>query len=314
MSNKRERVLQHLQSDSPAGYTPAAFFLHFGSEFQRGEAAVRRHQEFFRATDMDFVKIQFEVGFPKQTVESPSDYDSIPDLPLSLFENQLAVVKGLVDSLKEEALAVVTLYSPFMIVNGMVGPKRVAADLEATPEPVVKAIDRVSEGLLGFVRECVRIGVDGFYHSTQGGESHRFQDRQTFLDYVKPNDLRVMGEIDQTCSFNILHICDYHQEFGGYDDLDLFVDYPGTVVNISTDIGGEQVPTACLAKVFNRPYMGGLMRGGPIATGSPAEARQAAQEVLKDRPARFILGADCTVGANTPWENLRAAIDEAHGA
>jgi hypothetical protein len=29
-------------------------------------------------------------------------------------------------------------------------------------------------------------------------------------------------------------------------------------------------------------------------------------------PDRFILAADCTVPGDTPWENLRAAIEEAH--
>jgi uroporphyrinogen decarboxylase len=60
--------------------------------------------------------------------------------------------------------------------------------------------------------------------------------------------------------------------------------------------------------------MGGIDRKGPLATGSEEDARRVAREVLAEAPDQFILGADCTVPGTTPWENLRAAIDEAHRA
>jgi len=49
-----------------------------------------------------------------------------------------------------------------------------------------------------------------------------------------------------------------------------------------------------------------------LATGAPAEARQAVVEALRDAPSRFILGADCTVPAETSWDNLKGAIAAAH--
>ena len=58
--------------------------------------------------------------------------------------------------------------------------------------------------------------------------------------------------------------------------------------------------------------MGGLERKGVIATGAPDLIRQAAGSVLSEAPERFILAADCTVPAETPWENLKTAIDTAH--
>jgi uroporphyrinogen decarboxylase len=51
--NKRERMLQWLAGKPQPGYTPAAFFLHFGAEYKNGAAAARKHLEYFRATDMD---------------------------------------------------------------------------------------------------------------------------------------------------------------------------------------------------------------------------------------------------------------------
>jgi uroporphyrinogen decarboxylase len=58
--------------------------------------------------------------------------------------------------------------------------------------------------------------------------------------------------------------------------------------------------------------MGGMERLGVIATGGVDAIRQAAEEVLADAPARFILAADCTIPSDTPWEHVKAAIDAAH--
>ena len=64
--------------------------------------------------------------------------------------------------------------------------------------------------------------------------------------------------------------------------------------------------------MFGRPFMGGLERKGVIATGDKQAIRQAVKDVLSQAPEQFILAADCTVPSDTPWENLKTAIDTAH--
>ena len=53
----------------------------------------------------------------------------------------------------------------------------------------------------------LQAGVDGFYASTQGGESHRFEDIGPFNECIKPYDLALMEEMNRSCPFNILHVC-----------------------------------------------------------------------------------------------------------
>ncbi len=164
--------------------------------------------------------------------------------------------------------------------------------------------------MLWFVRECIKLGIDGFYASTQGGEGYRFEDPSLFARYVKPYDLAVMNEINRACPFNILHVCDYT---GGYDDLTPFLDYPGHVVNCPLKVGPRTMTASEAAHLFGRPYMGGLDRHGTIVTGSQGEIRAAVQEVLRDAPERFILGADCTLPSDIDWDNIKTAISTAHG-
>ncbi|HVT13642.1 MAG TPA: uroporphyrinogen decarboxylase family protein [Fimbriimonadaceae bacterium] len=308
--DKRAVLLDLLDPAKKQEYVPAGFFLHFDPAFHSGRAAVEKHIEFFRETGMDFVKVQFEVPFPHMVIDSPGDWESVPRMDRAFYEPQIQVVQGLVEALGGEALVVVTLYSPFMIAAHIGGQDRLGRHLEENLAAVRPGLERITDGLLDFVRGCIGAGVDGFYHSTQGGESRRFADLATFEQGVKPYDLAVMKEIEAACRFNILHICDYYRaDYGGYDDLTLFLDYPGHVVNCAIE---EGMTANMISAMFGRPFMGGMDRTGVLASGTEEEVREAARQVLASRPERFILGADCTVPGTTPWANLRAAIDEAH--
>ncbi len=237
--NKRQLVLDLLDESKAPGYVPAAFFIHFAEEEHVGPPAIEKHKEYFRFTGMDFVKIQYEAGFPLHPeIERPADWAKLPLHGKEFYADQVGVVEGLVKALKKEALVVCTLYSPFMLAGGSVGPERLVEHIEADPEAVKKGLEIVTESLLTFVRECVRVGVDGFYASTQGGEAGRFSRPGLFQECVMPFDLRVQREINETCLFNILHVCDYHLP---YDDLTPFLEYPGDVVNCSLHVGEKSL-------------------------------------------------------------------------
>ncbi len=118
-----------------------------------------------------------------------------------------------------------------------------------------------------------------------------------------------MEEANRACPFNILHVCDYHLD---YADFTPFLDYPGTIVNSPLKVGTRRLSPQAASEWFKRPYMGGLDRKGILANGTPAQIRQAVGAVIEQAPPRFILGADCTVPSEIPWENLRIAIEAAH--
>jgi uroporphyrinogen decarboxylase len=196
-----------------------------------------------------------------------------------------------------------------MLAGQTAGREMVIEHIKESPDKVKKGMEVITESLMLFVKGCIRAGVDGFYHSTQGGENNSFDDHAPFNECIKPYDLVVMEEIDRSCVFNILHVCDYH---GGYDDLAPFLDYPGHVVNCSLKLGSEEMTTKEASSLFGRPFMGGMERKGVIATGTEDDIEKAVEGVLHDIPDKFILGADCTVPSGTPWDNLRAAISTAH--
>lgn len=309
--NRRDRVLGVLHDSTPPAYIPAGFFLHFDPACHFGQAAIDKHLEFFRYTGMDFVKIQYENTFPQRPeIATATDWGKMPLYGRDFYAAQLAVVDGLIAAAGGDAPVIVTVYSPFMCAGHTAGGQAaITQQLSENPDAVQKGIEVITESLLGFVKECIALGVDGFYASTQGGEAFRFADPAIFQRYVKPYDIVLMEEMAQTCDFNILHVCDYH---GGYDDWSPFVDYPGHLVNCSPELAGQPVAMQTIVETFGRPYMGGIDRHGTIATGTPAAVEALVEGLLAQAPARYFLGADCTLPSDVDWDNIRTAIDTAH--
>ena len=307
---KRDAVLRLLKPGRKPDYTPAAFFLHFDPAYHRGQAAVDKHLDYFRYTGMDLVKIQYEHNFPHlPEIRRPEDWARMPCYGLDFYEAPLRLVEGLVKAAKSEALVIQTLYSPFMCAGHTAGARMIVDHINQDPERVKRGMQVITDSLMLFVKECVRLGVDGFYTSTQGGESGRFDDPALFDGCIRPYDLALMEEINRACIFNILHVCDYHLP---YSDLTPFFNYPGHAVNVSLELTGGKISAQDVASRFGRPYMGGLDRKGVIATGSTREVEEVVEEVLRTAPDRFILGADCTVPGETSWDNLKTAIATAH--
>ena len=97
-----------------------------------------------------------------------------------------------------------------------------------------------------------------------------------------------------------------------YANYDVVCDYPGHVVNCNVKLSDRQISGQEITKLFRRPFMGGLDRHGIISTGTPAQVEAEIRQVVKNSPRPFILGADCTVGADTNWDRLKHAISVAH--
>ncbi|MDZ4799821.1 MAG: uroporphyrinogen decarboxylase family protein [Bryobacteraceae bacterium] len=309
-ASKRDRMLAWLAGQGAPNYTPAAFFLHFGNDYKAGSAAARRHLEFYRHTDMDFLKIQFEQTYSRQDfLRKPADWSKLKLAGLDFYEPLLQTVRELVKAEKKNSLILMTLYSPFMCAGHCATAPVLLQHLEENPEAVKKGLEILTESQMLFVRACIKEGVDGFYASTQGSEAKRFSNPAIFTKYVKPYDLVSMKEISRSCQFNILHVCDYVAPYANYDAV---ADYPGHVVNCNVKLAGRELSGQEITEQFRRPFMGGLDRHGVVGTGTPAQVEAEIRRVVKSAPRPFMLGADCTVEADTNWDRLKHAISVAH--
>jgi uroporphyrinogen decarboxylase len=310
VKNKRDLVLSVLDMSKANRYVPAAFFMHFGGQYNFGQPAVDRHLAYFRATDMDFLKIQYELGMPRMELQNPADWDNVPVYKKDFFEPVLSIIEGVVKEAKSEALIIPTVYSPLMCAGQLAGGRtNLFQQIEENPDAVLNAMHKITESVLNYIKAAIELGADGFYLSTQGMEVNGLS-AEGFNRFVRPFDLEVMSHADKNCIFNILHICDFE---GKYESLSAYSDYPGKVINTPISLAdGTPVATKDMAALFKRPIMGGLNRLAEIAKGTPEELYAAVDKALSDAPANFILGADCTIPNSTNWETLRTIIQKAH--
>lgn len=122
----------------------------------------------------------------------------------------------------------------------------------------------------------------------------------------------VSDAANEVAPFNILHVCEGGGHFSA-DSFNDYLDYPGSIVNVPYhEFKGQALTTQQVAKLFDRPVLGGLARQGKLYTGTLEEAKAAVDKVLENASRNFILGADCTVPGDTDWDKLRAVIDYAH--
>jgi len=160
-----------------------------------------------------------------------------------------------------------------------------------------------------FVKACIRLGVDGFYASTQGGEAGRFKDPGVFTRHVKPFDLVLMNEMKRACPFNILHVCDYNRAVCRSVALRRL---PGPHRQLQSAVDGTH---GALGR--DRAHVRAAVHGRdgpPWPDGTRRARRRLGREVnrvLGEASRPFMLGADCTLPGDIKWENIRAAIDAA---
>lgn len=308
---KRDRMMKWLAGEVIKDHTPAAFFIHFDTDHKLGKAAAEEHIKYFRATNMDFAKIQYEQEMPKvDFIKKPTDWAKWTPPGIEFYQPQLEAVKGILKELKKEALVIMTLYSPFMSAGHAATKEVLISHLGENPDAVTIGLDRMVESQMQFVNECIKLGVDGFYMSTQGSETNQLTDPSIFTKYIKPTDLVAMKKAQSECIFNILHVCDYHAPYSTYDTV---LDYPGHVVNCNPKTTNTTFTWQQIKNMFGRPVMGGIDRHGVINNDSMQEVYLEINQVLQQAPDQFILGADCTLPGTTDWKKIRSMIDKAHG-
>jgi len=311
--SKRERILQVLDQSRPNEYVPAAFFLHF--ENKLGRKAVQDHKDFYRATNMDFVKVFYEIAVPKIDIKSGKDWEKVPVYGEDFFEPQVAVIEDLAREFKGEAFILPTVYSPLALAGQTLGfenRKNFKKLVEENPTAFGKAIKNLSLSIENYLRAARKHGADGFYVSSQGGDGNSLSP-EVWNKYVRQWDKHVSEVAVEIGEINILHICDYGTPFKNAEALYAFADYPASIINVPLNFSdGTTLNLKEAQKRFGRPIFGGLERLGVIAKGSVEEAKAAVDELLKNASPNFILGADCTVPGDTDWDKLRAVIDYAH--
>lgn len=308
---KKQRVLAVLRGEQP-DHTPVGFSLHFPADQNAGEAGVQAHLRFFRETDTDLVKIMNENLVPAQgTIARPEDWRCIAPIhrDTDFIRCQLDFTKTILDQYPGDGYSLGTLHGitassihPIEQVYGYDGSRTLLVEhLREKEGPVLDAMKRIAEGMCQLAWGYREAGVDGVYYAALGGEPRWFTDEE-FARWVEPFDRLILSEIRKAGLGVFLHICKDRlamERYRGYGELCDVVNWGVYEAPLTLEEGQKLFPGKVL--------MGGLPnRSGVMTDGSKEQLIRKAQRLIRQfGPSGFILGADCTLPTELPYERVR---------
>lgn len=312
---KKERVFAAIHQ-KPVDYVPSGFSLHFDPALHGTPGEVTAHLEFFEKTDTDIQKIMNENLVPDfGSVVEPEDWKALGSFTRSsaFIRNQVEFTKRLLDQANPDAYNLGTLHGivassihPIEHRYGYVPVRELqCAHLRSGKPCQLDAMKRIAEGLCYLAEGYAEAGVDGIYFAALGGEARYLTDEE-FARYIAPLDTQIM-KAGQDAGLNVfLHACKDGLVMERYQSYVPYFD----VVNW----GVLETPKYTLnwGREFfkNKTLMGGMSnrRGDPLHCGTHRQITNEVHGILDALGTRgFILGADCTLPSDTPYENFQIA-------
>lgn len=313
--NKRERVIAAIEGRE-VDYVPTGFSLHFPRERAFHQEGVQSHLEFFKKTDTDILKIMNENLVPDVgEIRVPADWKKIPVYSLkdSFMRDQLELVKQITAGCEEDAFKLGTIHgicaSAIHPIEARYGYEKVrelfVAHIREDRDVVLEAFKRIADGMCQLAGAMLELGLDGIYYAALGGEKHYFTDEE-FACCMEPFDKQILSAIREAGGYNFLHMCKENlnmQRYASYRNLADVVNWGVYETDFSISEGRKLFPGITV--------MGGLAnRSGVMVEGTEEELKTEVQRVIKEYgKEKFILGADCTLPTEIPYERIRLIVD-----
>ena len=315
--NKKERVLAAIQGREP-DHVPCGFSLHFPEGKAKGEAAVQSHLEFFEKTDTDILKIMNENMVPDVgEIRTPADWNKIPTYSLKddFMVRQIELVKRILDQCDRDAFLLGTLHGicassihPIEARYGYEGVRELSCrHIREDKKPVLEAWKRIADGMCLLAGKYIELGLHGVYYAGLVAETRYYTDEE-FEECIAPFDKQILQAVKEAGGYNFLHMCKdglNMNRYASYNELADVVNWGIYETDFSIEEGRKLFPDTTV--------MGGLAnRSGVLVEGTLEELQTAVRELITGvGRKRFILGADCTLATEMPYERIKAVVDAA---
>ncbi len=321
--DKRTRVLNAMNKKE-VDHVPVGFWFHFGGEEAVGDACVKAHLNYYRETDLDFVKIMCDnyFPFPLPEIKCAADWRKVKPLAEDhpFIREQVERAKAIVEAIGSERCVFYNVFAPFSSLRfgaealGL-SDADVMAHIREDKNAVMQALDRIgqSNALLAELL-IAEAGCDGVYYCVQGGEYDRFTP-QEYRALIRPSDLYVLEHANRFSDNNIIHMCGWA---GNRNQLSVWQDYPAKVVNWAVHVEGLDLEEGRYF-IGGRTSLGGFethwdehTQQGILYTGNKQELQEYTRNmILNHGKTGLMLGGDCTIDAKLSWERIRWVVEAA---
>lgn len=319
MMDKRTRVLNAL-NQREVDHVPVGLWYHFYNEEAQGDRCVEAHLQYYRETDLDFLKVMNDgfTAYPfPQGIDTPEDWYRLrplaPDDPF--IEGQVERAAKVVQAMGKERCVFYNVFAPLPVLRMTFGYDRIQEDIRQNKNAVLYALDTIAYSLSLLVRRLItEAGCDGIYYPVQGAEYGRFTPEE-YRQLIEPSNLYVLQQANRYSDNNILHCCGWA---GAQNQVEVWKDYPAKCVNWAiyveklSAIEGRNLfqGRACLCG-FETLWSQGKLQG-LIYEGTKEEIQAYTRSLIADFGKRgLLLGGDCTLDASIDLERIRWIVEAA---
>ncbi len=320
--DKRTRVLNALNK-KPVDHVPVGLWYHFPGVQSRGEACVQAHLNYYRETDLDFLKVMNDGGyaFPLEyTVEKAEDWWRIKPLGKDhpYIQEQVWRAKRIVEEIGKERCVFYNVFAPFSCIRQATSDPLVMQHLKENKAAVLHALDVIAKDQALLCELLVtEAGCDGVYFCVQGAEKDRFTPEE-YKEIVEPSDLAVIHHVNQFSENNILHCCGWA---GDKNNIEVWKDYPVKCVNWAIYVEELPIPEGRIL-FSDKAILGGFETlhlndamteyKGLLYTGTKEEIQQYTKDLILFCGKRgLLLGGDCTIATFLDHERVRWIVEAA---
>lgn len=296
---------------------PVGFWFHFAPEnlFDEREDVIEKningHQKYFEEFHPDFLKLMSDGYFtyPNPVIDDIHNADDLKKIKAvgakEWIEKQVKLVKELTGRFGSEVATFYNIFAPATYLKWLLAENGVKFGklVDENPEAVRDALNEIAKDIADLAKAVIKEGgADGIYLSAQNIQDAKLT-KEEYLKYIAPSELTVLNAANEASQYNILHVCGYE---GAKNDLSTYADYPAKVVNWAVVVEGVSLEEG--RKIFgDRAVIGGFAntKDSILYTGNEKEIKDYTVKLLEKAGTKgVIIGADCTIPSDTPYEHL----------
>jgi uroporphyrinogen decarboxylase len=306
--NKIERVRATL-SGKPVDHPPFTIWYHFGNQHSRGERAAEIHLEFFKAYDLDILKVMNDYDYPMpdglENITDPADLKRISpfDVNRTPLGTQLQAIEIIGKELRGKALFFDTVFNAWNTLRRNLAKDALSPLMEKNPDDVLAALKVINSNLIHYAKASLERGTAGIFFSVPA--SAEFITREQFEKFMRPFDLEFLQAIAGKGECHVLHA------HGEKLFLDRLLDYPVQAISWADLNGGP--PIAEMRKQTSLTLMAGIDHVKFANVSAKVTREQVRSAIAQGGKTKFIMAPGCSIPTYSYPPMIKAAREAARG-